>query len=117
MAQSDPVDDLVKRLGDALKAYRAKQTQIYQAAIAAGDYDSYKALDDEFRIVSDAIDELTTRQLVAHNPDYVSLTKEATEATRNIKASIDTDKAAVDILSVVAKAVDLVGRIVLMFGA
>jgi hypothetical protein len=100
----------------ALNKYESNRSVLLQRAFDEGGVDSVTALEDEYQALQDSYYDLLNRQLISNSAKYSSLMDETLAATDAIKRSIDGLQRISNVLSAMAKTVDLVGRALVLFG-
>lgn len=100
----------------ALRKYESKRSVLLKRAFAEGGVDSVTALEDEYQALQDSYYELLSRQLISNSAKYASLMDETIAATAAIKKSIDSQQKIANVISAMAKTVNLVGRALVLFG-
>lgn len=100
----------------ALRKYESKRSVLLKRAFAEGGVDSVTALEDEYQALQDSYYELLNRELISNSAKYANLMDETVAATAAIKKSIDGLEKISNVISAMAKTVNLVGRALVLFG-
>jgi hypothetical protein len=113
----DPRQALANAIQDDLDSYDQKRAALLQKAFDEGGADAVAKLEDEHQALKDSLFELMKRQLVANSAKFPTMMDDTIAATKAITSSIDSLSKVSDILGNITQVVNLVGRLVLLFGA
>src|SRR5713101_7947834 len=106
---------LINEIQSALDKYDAQRSTLLEEAFRAGGADAVSKLEDEHQALRDSLFELMKRQLIANSAKFPSLMDDTINATKAITSSIDSLSKFADILGSITQALNLVGRVVLLF--
>jgi hypothetical protein len=113
-------DDLKLQLLDdlnaVLTAYESQRAPLLQAALNEGGMQQVQQLESEYSAIQSAFFELLNRSLAANGGQYTDLMNQTIEVTKAIKGKINQLQGIADLINNIAGAVNLVGRIIVLFG-
>jgi hypothetical protein len=109
--------ELAAEMQRALDTYDAQRATLLERAFEQGGADAVSKLEDEHQALRDALFELIKRQLVANSAQFPNLIADTLAATKAITTSINGLAATANVLGNITKAINLVGRLVVLFGA
>lgn len=113
----DPLQlELLEKLNQALSAYELKRAAILQKAMDEDGIDAVGRIESEYRALNDAYYEVLRSALAANGGQYVQLMERAKDVTAQIKKKIDNLQDAIDLTNNIAESVNLIGRILILFG-
>jgi hypothetical protein len=110
-------ENTLESIDASLVKYETRRAAILEKAFQEGGGDKVKELEDEYQALQDAYFELLNRQLAANSAKFPDLMKQAVDATKQINASVDSLNNVTSILSSITKTVNLIGRVLILFGA
>src|SRR5215471_11654111 len=108
---------LISEMQNALDRYDEQRATLLQNAFDQGGADAVAKLEDEHQALRDSLFELMKRQLVANSAQFPTLMDDTISATKAITSSINSLSKISDVLGNITQVVNLVGRLVLLFGA
>lgn len=107
---------LASTIGDAITAFETNQADLLKNAFEGGGADAAYALLNEVQALRDARYELLQRVLDEQAPGFEAAAKAIDKETKAIKKSIEQLDAVADTVETIAQVVNLVGRLIIMFG-
>jgi hypothetical protein len=108
---------LAKEMQTALDSYDIQRAALLDRAFKEGGADAVLKLEDEHQALRDALFELMSRQLLANSAKFPSLLDDTIAAAKAITSSIDKLTSIAKVLGNITQVVNLVGRLVVLFGA
>ncbi len=108
---------LSKEIQRALDKYDEQRATLLEKAFEEGGADAVSQLEDEHQALRDSLFELMTRQLVANSAQFPNLMDDTINATKAITSSIDSLSTVASVLGNITQVVNLVGRVLVLFGA
>jgi hypothetical protein len=118
MSTPDPRQaELATAMQAALDTYDSQRATLLERAFAEGGADTVSKLEDEHQALRDALFELMNRQLVANSAQFPNLIADTLAATKAITSSINSLSAIANVLGNITQAINLAGRLVVLFGA
>lgn len=108
---------LTAEMQRALDTYDAQRATLLEKAFEEGGADAVSKLEDEHQALRDALFELLKRQLVANSAQFPTLIDDTLTATKAITSSINSLSSAAKVLGNITQAINLAGRLVVLFGA
>ena len=113
---SDPKQDLVDAMTQALRQFSLQQHTLLQKAFEEGGTDRVIRLIEEVRDMEDARFDLIQRKLDSNAAKFSKLAEAAKAETKALEKDIEELESVAKILGTIARIVDLVGRILIRFG-
>lgn len=113
---SDPKQDIVDAMTEALRRFSLRQHEILQKAFEEGGTDRVIQVLDEVRDMEDARFDLIQRRLDTNAAKFLKLAEDAKAETKALEKSIAELESIAKILGTITRIVDLVGRILIRFG-
>lgn len=108
---------LATEMQKALDTYDAQRATLLEKAFEEGGASAVSKLEDEHQALRDALFELMKRQLVANSAQFPSLMDDTINATKAITSSINSLSTTAKVLGNITQTINLVGRLVVLFGA
>jgi len=109
--------DLITEIQAALNKFDSQGAELLQDAFNQGGTDAIIKLQNEQQALRDSLFELMRRQLVANSAQFPNLMADTIAATKTITNSINSLAGFATILGNITTVVNLVGRVLILFGA
>lgn len=107
---------LLDDLNGVLTAYELQRAPLLQMAMNEGGMQRVQELESEYNAIQSAYFELLNRALAANGGQYTDLMNQTIQLTKDIKGKINQLQGIADLINNIAGAVNLVGRIIVLFG-
>ena len=111
-----PEKELIAAIVDVLSRFNLNRTTILDLAFKQGGANLVASIQEARDALDDAYYELVRRQLDSGHQQYLSLIKLANSATEEIGKSIASLKRISDVIQSFGKAVDVIGRTLIILG-
>jgi hypothetical protein len=110
-------ENTLESIDASLVKYESRRADILEKAFQEEGSAKVKELENEYQALQDAYYELLNRQLAANSAKFPDLMKQTVDATKEINASVDSLNNVAKILNSMTKTVNLIGRVLILFGA